>query len=70
MSITSHPYSERPYTETQDRYMRALEDIDRLERTASLSSWDDEGLLHRIKDLKNEVRTLGDEIESSFEYAD
>lgn len=68
--ITSHLYSERLYTEAQERYLSVLENIDRLERVAALSSWDDEGLMHRIGDLQNEIRMLEDEIEPEFDYAD
>ncbi len=66
----SYPYSQRLYTETQERYMQVLEDIDRLERNLARSSYEDEAISRRIADLNNEIRTLEDEIEPSFEYAD
>lgn len=58
------------YNETQKRYLSLLEDIDRLERMQSFSRYEDEGLSRRIADINNEIRSLEDEIEPSFEFAD
>lgn len=58
------------YNETQKRYLALLEDIDRLERVQSFSRYEDEGLSRRIADINNEIRSLEDEIEPSFEFAD
>lgn len=66
----SYPYSQRLYTEPQERYLRALEDIDRLERNLARSSHEEEAISRRIVDLNNEIREMEDEIEPSFEYAD
>jgi predicted nucleic acid-binding Zn-ribbon protein len=50
--------------------LRALEDIDRLERNLARSSHEEEAISRRIVDLNNEIREMEDEIEPSFEYAD
>ena len=58
------------HNEARMRYLSLLEDIDRLERMQSFSRYEDEGLARRIADMSNEIRSLEDEIEPSFEFAD
>lgn len=58
------------HNEARMRYLSLLEDIDLLERMQSFSRYEDEGLARRIADMSNEIRSLEDEIEPSFEFAD